>query len=94
MLSVGSLPETILNFFLLTLFGRLIFGYVQISSPTWRPRGVVIYFVEAIYTVTDKPIKFVNRFVPPLRVGGVSLDMSILILFIATLLLIDFVKKF
>jgi YggT family protein len=94
MVSVGSLTEFILNFFLFALFGRLIFSYIQISSPTWRPRGVAIYFVEAIYTVTDKPIKFVKRIVPPIRVGGVNLDLSILVLFVLTMLLIDLVKSF
>jgi YggT family protein len=94
MLSLGSLPETILKVFLYALLGRLIFDYIQMSSRSWRPRGLLIYLVEAIYTVTDKPIKFVRRFVQPLRIGAVSLDMSFLILFIVTVILMDFVKRF
>ena len=87
MLSVSSILATILQVFLYALLGRLIFDYIQMFSRTWRPRGILIYFVEAIYTVTDKPMKFVGRFVPPLRLGAVSLDMSFIVLFFGTQML-------
>ena len=93
MLSGGSLLETILRVFLYALLGRLIFDYIQMFSRTWRPRGILVYFVEAIYTVTDKPMRFVGRFVPPLRLGAVSLDMSFIVLFFGTQLLMGFVSR-
>ena len=93
MLSVGSLLATILQIFLYALLGRLIFDYVQMFSRTWRPKGPILYLVEAIYTVTDKPMKFVGRFVPPLRLGSVSLDMSFIVLFFGTQLLMSFVSR-
>jgi YggT family protein len=92
MLSVGSLLATILQVFLYALLGRLIFDYVQMFSRTWRPKGPILYLVEAIYTVTDKPMKFVGRFVPPLRLGSVSLDMSFIVLFFGTQLLMGLVS--
>jgi YggT family protein len=88
MLSVGSLLASVLNIFLFALLGRLIFDYVQMFSRTWRPKGIILYFVEAIYTITDPPMKFVGRFVPPLRLGAISLDMSFIVLFFGTQLLI------
>jgi len=93
MLSVGSLLATILQVFLYALLGRLIFDYVQMFSRTWRPKGPILYLVEAIYTVTDKPMKLVGRFVPPLRLGSVSLDMSFIVLFFGTQLLMSFVSR-
>ena len=92
MLSVGSLLATFLQVFLYALLGRLIFDYVQMFSRTWRPKGPILYLVEAIYTVTDKPMKFVGRFVPPLRLGSVSLDMSFIVLFFGTQLLMGLVR--
>ena len=92
MLSVGSLLATILQVFLYALLGRLIFDYIQMFSRTWRPRGPILYLVEAIYTITDKPMKFAGRFVPPLRLGAVSLDMSFIVLFFGTQVLIGLVK--
>jgi YggT family protein len=93
MLSVGSLLATLLQVFLYALLGRLIFDYIQMFARTWRPRGPILYLVEAIYTVTDKPMKFVGRFVPPLRIGSVSLDMSFIVLFFGTQLLMGFVSR-
>ena len=93
MLSIGSLLATILQVFLYALLGRLIFDYVQMFARNWRPRGPVLYLVEAIYTVTDKPMKFVGRFVPPLRIGSVSLDMSFIVLFFGTQILMGFVSR-
>jgi YggT family protein len=93
MLSVASILETLLRVFLYALLGRLIFDYIQMFSRTWRPRGILVYFVEAIYTVTDKPMKFVGQFVPPLRLGAVSLDMSFIVLFFGTQLLMGFVTR-
>jgi YggT family protein len=92
MLNVGSLLASVLNIFLLTLLGRLVFDYVQMFSRTWRPKGIILYFVEAIYTITDPPMKFVGRFVPPLRLGAISLDMSFIVLFFATQLLIGLLR--
>jgi len=92
MLSIGSVLATILQVFLFALLGRLIFDYVQMFSRTWRPKGLVLYLVEAIYTITDKPMEFVGRFVPPLRLGAVSLDMSFIVLFFGTQLLMGLVS--
>ncbi|CAB4815759.1 unannotated protein [freshwater metagenome] len=49
----------------------------------WRPNSFLIAFFEMIYSITDPPMKFVGRFVPPLRLGGVSLDLSFIVLLIA-----------
>jgi YggT family protein len=35
-----------------------------------------------IYSITDPPMKFVGRFVPPLRLGGVAIDLSFIVLLI------------
>ena len=92
MLSIGSLLATVLQFFLFALLGRLIFDYVQMFSRSWRPKGIILYFVEAIYTITDPPMKFVGRYVPPLRLGAISLDMSFIVLFFGTQLLMGIVR--
>ena len=83
MLSISSWLATIVQIFIYALLGRLLFDYIQMFSRTWRPRGPVLYLVEGIYTLTDVPVKFVGRFVPPLRLGSVSLDMSFIVLFFA-----------
>ena len=88
MLSISSWLAIFVQVFIYALLGRLIFDYIQMFSRTWRPRGPILYLVEAIYTVTDKPLKFVGRFIPPLRLGAISLDMSFIVLFFAAQMLL------
>ena len=80
---ITSLLLTLLDVFKYALFIRLIIDYVRIFARNWRPNSVLIAFFEFIYTITDPPMKFVGRFVPPLRLGGVSLDLSFIVLLIA-----------
>ncbi|MEC5192337.1 MULTISPECIES: YggT family protein [unclassified Arthrobacter] len=69
--------------FLVALIIRLVFDWVQMFARSWRPRGVALVAAHAVYTVTDKPLKLFRRLIPPLRLGGVSLDLGFLLLFIA-----------
>jgi YggT family protein len=80
-MSIGSILIQVLNIFVLFLFIRLILDYVRLFKPGWRPRGVILPIAEIIYTVTDKPLGFVRRFVPPLRLGAVALYLSFIVLF-------------
>ena len=84
---ISNLILTILDLFKYALFIRLIIDYVRIFARNWRPNSFLIAFFEFIYSVTDPPMKFVGRFVPPLRLGGVSLDLSFIVLLIAISLL-------
>lgn len=93
MFQIGSYLVLILRIFLLALLGRLILDYVRMFSRSWRPSGVVLYLAEAIYAITDKPTAFVRRFIPPLRLGAVSLDLSFLVLFFAVQLLIPLAAR-
>ena len=91
MLRIGSILHLILPLFLFALLGRLILDYVRMFKPSWRPSGIILILVEAIYTITDRPMNFVRRFVPPLRLGGASIDLSFIVLFFAVQLLMPLV---
>lgn len=79
---VGAFIYYPLFFFLLLLLARLIMEYVFLFARSYEPKGVVVIVVELVYSVTDPPLKFLRRFIPPLRLGGVSLDLSFLVLFV------------
>jgi YggT family protein len=51
----------------------------------WRPPGILMPVVDFAFTITDPPLKFVRRFVPPLRLGVVALDLAWTIVLIAVL---------
>lgn len=81
MLHFGAILVSLLQIFLFALLGRLILDYIRMFSRDWRPKGLLLFLAEAIYAITDKPLNFLRRFIPPLRLGGVSLDLSFLVLF-------------
>lgn len=91
-MQLGSVLAGILQLFLFALLGRLILDYIRMFARNWKPSGISLYFIEAIYAVTDQPMRFVGRFIPPLRLGAVSLDMSFIVLFFGVQLLMGFVR--
>jgi YggT family protein len=84
---IGSLLLQILGLFKLALFARIIIDYIRMFKRDWRPSSFLSSIFEIIYSVTDPPMKFVQRFVPPLRVGSVALDLSFIVILIAISLL-------
>jgi YggT family protein len=40
-----------------------------------------------MYSATDPPVRLLRRLIPPLRLGPISLDLSVLLLLIAILLM-------
>jgi YggT family protein len=85
---LAVLGLVVLAFFVL-LIGRLVLDWVQAFARDWRPRGPVLVVAEAIYTVTDPPLRALRRVIPPLRIGQISIDLAYMILFILTLLLLQ-----
>jgi len=77
----------LLSFFKIALFLRIIIDYIRMFARSWRPNTFLLAIFEVIFTVTEPPMRFVRRFVPPLRIGGVALDLSFIVLLIAVNLL-------
>ena len=80
---VGQLIELLLGTFIVLLFVRLIVDWIQMFARSWTPRGPVLVILEGIYTATDPPVKAMRKVIPPLRLGGVAIDLS----FVAVLLI-------
>jgi YggT family protein len=84
---LGSIIDTILFIFLALMLIRLVVDWVQIFARSWTPKGPVLFVLEIVYSITDPPIMFVRRFVPPLRLGSIALDTSFLIVLVVVYLL-------
>ncbi|AKL65778.1 YggT family protein [Streptomyces sp. Mg1] len=78
--------------FLIVLIFRLVMDYVFQFARSWTPGKAMVVVLEAIYTLTDPPLKLLRRFIPPLRLGGVALDLSFFVLMIIVYILISFVS--
>ena len=89
MVIVGQLINLVLQLFLLLLFTRFVVDWVQVFARSWTPKGIVLVVLEVVYSITDPPILFIRRFVPPLRLGAIALDTSFIIVLISVYLLIQ-----
>ena len=66
----------------LILLARFIIDWVQLLARSWRPTGIVAVFCEAIFTITDPPLRAIRGVIPPIRMGGAMLDLSPMVLLI------------
>ncbi|MCU1659454.1 MAG: hypothetical protein JWO57_4110 [Pseudonocardiales bacterium] len=75
----------ILYFYILIVLARFVVEATRQFARSWRPVGVAAIGLELVYLATDPPLRLLRRVLPPVRLGSVSLDLSIMILLLAIL---------
>lgn len=75
------------SIYALILIVRVIFDWARILAPRWIPSGPVLFIADWVYRLTDPPLKFLRRYIPPLRLGAIALDVGFLVLFIGVAIL-------
>lgn len=88
---IATVVYFVLYLFFIALWVRFIFDWVQVLARNFRPRGPLLFLAEAAYSVTDKPLGTVRKFVPALRFGGAAIDLGWSVLMIATLIALQIV---
>jgi YggT family protein len=76
-----------LSVYLVLLIGRAIFSWIQAYARSWSPTGVILVIAEGVYSATDPPLRFLRRYIRPLRIGSVALDLSFMLLFLVVYVL-------
>ncbi|CAN5864321.1 YggT family protein [soil metagenome] len=79
---IGQTLNFLLFLYFIVLLGRLVIDWIQVFSRDWRPRGPLLVIAELVYSLTDPPLRALRRIIPPLRLGGISLDLAFLVLII------------
>ena len=79
----------ILTIYLVILIARMVISWIQMFARSWVPTGVILVIAEGIFTATDPPLKFLRRYIRPLRIGTVAIDLSFMVLFIVILVLLN-----
>ena len=83
----------VLFFFWLMLIGRIIVEFIRTFARDWRPSGVLVVLLEALFPVTDPPVKLLRRIIPPISLGGLRLDLSIMVLLFLIFILMSIVQR-
>ncbi|GEP25462.1 MULTISPECIES: YggT family protein [Cryobacterium] len=73
---LGNLFYFLFFMYFLVLWGRFIIDLVRGVNRSWRPQGFLLVLVELVYTLTDPPVQFFRKLVPPLRIGPIALDFG------------------
>lgn len=76
-MNVGLLICQILNLFTLALLAWIVLSWIRV--PYDHPIGKVHRFLDRMIMPIVLPLR---RVIPPLNLGGVSLDLSVLLIFI------------
>jgi YggT family protein len=89
---IGNVLHGLLWLFILFLWIRFVFDWVQVFARSWSPGGVLLVALELVYSVTDPPIKALRRFIPPIRIGNFALDLSFILVLVAAYVLLQVVS--
>jgi len=79
--AVREVLDFVVFLYFLVLLGRVVFDWIRIFAKEWRPHGAALLVAEPIYTLTEPPLRALRKVIPPLRLGGVALDLSFMVLF-------------
>lgn len=82
-----SVVAYILYVYILVILARFVVEATRQFARAWRPAGLAAIGVEAVYLATDPPLRLLRKVIPPIQLGKVSLDLSIMILLVAILVL-------
>lgn len=94
MLSViAQVVYLFLYLFLLTLLARFVLSAVLQFGRRWQPRRGAAAALEAVWSVTDPPLKALRRVIPPLRIGTVSVDLASIVLLLILYVLMNVVVR-
>ncbi|GAB2504192.1 YGGT family protein [Corynebacterium atrinae] len=84
---IGTILYLLLRLYSLVLVARIVIEMIRSFSREFQPPQWFYYVAEPIFVVTDPPVKALRRIIPPLRLGGVALDMSVIVLFFVLMIL-------
>lgn len=84
---VYAILYLLVHVLILIVLGRFAVDMVQSFARGWRPQGASLVLASSIYAVTDPIMNPLRRLIPPLRLGGIALDLSSMILIFGLVIL-------
>ncbi|AUG30045.1 YggT family protein [Microbacterium hominis] len=84
--------DVLLLIYILVLLARLVLEYIPMFNRQWRPRGFGLVLAEAVFTLTDPPLRFFRRLIPPLRLGPIALDLGFPVTMLSCFVLLTIVR--
>ena len=85
----GSSVHFLVYAYILVLFIRMILDWVAVLASAWRPRGLVSSLIDAVYQLTEPPLRWKRQYIRPIQMGHIYFDVAFIVLYFI-LIAIDF----
>lgn len=79
----ATLIVWIISLYMYVLIARIVIEMIQSFSRSFSPPKWFYVIAEPIFMVTDPPVRLLRRIIPPLPLGNIRLDISVIVLFFA-----------
>lgn len=77
----ATLIAWIITLYMYVLIARIVIEMIQSFSRSFSPPKWFYVIAEPIFMVTDPPVRLLRRIIPPLPLGNIRLDISVIVLF-------------
>jgi YggT family protein len=91
---VLAIIALVLWVYYIVVWSRVLVEITRMFARRWRPAGIAAIGLEVVYASTDVALRPIRRLCPPVRIGTVRLDLSVLILLLTILALRWLVQSF
>lgn len=84
---IGRIIDWVIGAYLTVLVIRMVLDWVAVLAPRWYPRGVLAALIDVVYRLTDPPLHWLRRYIPPIPLGPIYLDVSFIVLYFILIVL-------
>ncbi|WP_144790409.1 YggT family protein [Corynebacterium singulare] len=92
--ALGSILLVAVSLYSWILLARIVIEMIQSFSRQFNPPRWFMMVAEVLFVITDPPVKALRKVIPPLQLGGIALDVSIIVLFLLLAVLSKLIKWF
>lgn len=75
--------DWIIDAYITVLFVRMILDWVSVLAPRWYPKGIVASLINVVYQLTEPPLRWLRRYIRPIPMGPIAMDVSFIVLYAA-----------
>lgn len=90
LLLISTVLKIALRLYTYVLWARLIIDWITVFNPAFKPRGIALILIDLVFRLTDPPLKFFRKVIPPLKLGNIQLELGWMITMFACILLMAF----
>ena len=85
LIGAGYLLSYASTIYVFVLLARVLLDWLRLLMPRWMPPSWALAIFDWVYRLTGPPVRWLRRYIPPVRLGTVALDVGFMVLFLAVI---------